>query len=582
MIQKLSLWTLTRHMMTYTKSYLFIFVLAILLMGIDILFSVGSTWIQEIFIDTIDQGSLEKLLFFVRFGLAVGIGCLLMMVIQFILKNMSIAYISRDFSLDFFEECNKIPLLKANRFSSGDLVNRINKDAPAASDIIHYLIFNIVFHILTTAVVFIYLVRIDWLVALLALIGGPISFFIGKFFDKKIRAITVDVQRKDADVRNLLQEIVQELKVVKSLRVEKSMEDKYHLQREQQNKLFLKRALLTAGREQSSELSFHTIAYASAFLIAATAIRGELTPGEVLAFLFLTMRLMGPFLGISQMWGELQKSLGAGDRVFKIGHLLHRHEEKDTESQPMRQTPAASAQALQIANGIFSYQENKPLFQQLNLTIDAGSSVAVVGPSGSGKSTLAKLCSGLYELDSGSINIFGQSFDENSEKIKEKIAYVSQSSYLFSGTIRENIELGNKDQVTMEEVMEAAQLANAHQFIEGFHQQYETAIKERGSSLSGGQRQRIALARAFIRHAPLVILDEVTSALDQESERLVSKSIAELIESGTTVLFVTHNLSLAQQADRILVVDNGKIVEDGKHESLLDLKRLYNKLYHQN
>lgn len=565
-------------MMKYSKPYSFIFILATLLISIDILFSVGNTWIQQFFINLIDEGSLERLLTFVQISLAVGLGCLAMMVIQFILRNYTISYISRDFTLDFFEECNKIPLLEANRYSSGDLVNRINKDAPAASEIIDFLVFNILFHILMSAVVFIYLARIDLLLALLALIGGPASFLIGKLFDMKIRSVTVEAQKKDADVRNILQEMMQGVKVVKSLCIEKIMHRKYTVERDKQNKLFMKRALLTSFREQSIEFSFNAIAYTCTFFVAVAAIQNEITPGQVLAFLFLTMRLMGPFLGIAQMWSSLQMALGAGDRVDKIGNLFKNKDENDIDVEADQSVSNFTSPAIQIANGKFSYQKDKELFNHFNLTIDSGSSVAIVGPSGSGKSTLAKLCGGLYELDSGNMEIFGQSLNENQEKVRSNIAYVPQTPYLFSGTIVENIELGSKENTTMNDVIEASNLANANGFIATLDQQYDTAIREKGSSLSGGQRQRIALARAFIRNAPIIILDEVTSALDNESENLISQSILQLLDRGSTVLFITHNLSLAQKADRIIVMENGQIVEDGDHESLLSLKGLYAQL----
>lgn len=565
-------------MMNYSKPYLFIFILAILFISIDIIFSVGNTWIQQFFINLIDEGSLEKLMTFVQISLAIGLGCLAMMIIQFLLRNYTISYISRDFTLKFFEECNKIPLLEANKYSSGDLVNRINKDAPAASHIIDFLVFNILFHILMSVVVFIYLARIDFFLALLALIGGPSSFLIGKLFDMKIRSVTVDAQKKDADVRNILQEMMQGLKVVKSLCIEKTMHRKYKVERNKQNKLFMKRALLTSFREQSIELSFNAIAYTCTFFVAVAAIRNEITPGQVLAFLFLTMRLMGPFLGIAQMWSSLQMALGAGDRVYKIGNLFKNKDESDISVESDQSVSDRTNAAIKIVDGTFSYQKDKELFNHFNLTVGTGKSVAIVGPSGSGKSTLAKLCGGLYELDSGNIEIFGHSLNDNKEKVRSKIAYVPQTPYLFSGTIKENIELGSIEDMTMNDVIEASSLANSNDFIDTLDQQYDTSIRERGSSLSGGQRQRIALARAFVRKAPLIILDEVTSSLDNESENLVSKSILQLLDRGTTVLFITHNLSLAQKADRIIVMDKGQIVEDGDHESLLSFNGLYAQL----
>lgn len=557
-----SLFTLSRHMVKYARPYSFLFVLAIVLMGVDIFFSVGNTWIQQYFIDIIHLGQFSELFFLVKLSLAVGVGCLAMMVIQFILRHVSTSYLSRDFSLAFFEQCNHSPLIEIQKYTTGDIMNRINKDAPAASNVIHFLVFDILFHISMCTVVFIYLARIDLFLALLALFGGPVAFGIGKLFDKEMRKVTADVQKKDAEVRSFLQEIVQGIPFVKSMRLEEGVLRKYGFERKKQNTFIVKQSLLSSGMNQSIEFSFHAIAYTCAFFVAAAAIRGVLTPGQVLAFLFLTMRLMGPFLQISQFWNEIQKSLGSGDRVFEIRNMLT---EKETNRKPMIESrPSSSDIALQIKNGSFSYEKGKPLFKNLNLTIHTGESVAIIGPSGSGKSTLAKICCGLYELDHGQLEIMGQRFHSNSEETKNNIAYVPQDPYLFTGSIRDNIEIGCKHKVTMEEIKEAASLANALDFINRFEHQFDTVIKEKGSSLSGGQRQRIALARALIRKAPLIILDEVTSALDHESRRFDTQSILELLESGTTVVFVTHELPLAQKADRIIVMDNGEIVEE-KH-----------------
>lgn len=574
MNQRVHVLTLTKHAAAYVKGFLFVFVLAMVLMGVDLFFSVGNVWIQQYFIDLIGQGRFTDLFALVKMSLAVGIGCLAMMIIQFMLKHISLGYLERDVSLDFFEHCNKVPLLRLQKFSSGDVIHRINKDTSAAANILHILVFDIIFNILMCTVVFIYLARMDLMLALLALLGGPITFLIPTLFNKTIRQCARDVQRKDAQLRNLLQEIVQEVKFIKTLRAEERILTAVHVERKKHHQLIMKQSTLLSGMNQAVEFSFHAIAYTCAFFVAMAAIRGVLTPGQVLSFLFLTMRLMGPFLGISQLWGDIQKALASGDRLFELGRIKR----EVSEAPTIQNDRSPFEAALQIKNGSFSFDGERPFIHNLNLTIRRGSSVAIIGSSGSGKSTLLKICCGLYPLAEGQLDLFGEPYDLDREGTKEKIAYVPQEPYVFVGSIRNNIELGCGYPITMDDVAEAALHANATEFINELGNQFDTVVKEKGSSLSRGQRQRIALARAWVRKAPLVILDEVTSALDYESERLVSESIFELLESGTTVIFATHHLWLAQQADRIIVMENGSIAEDGSPEELTNRNGLYAKL----
>ncbi|WP_199622067.1 ABC transporter ATP-binding protein [Paenibacillus alkalitolerans] len=211
------------------------------------------------------------------------------------------------------------------------------------------------------------------------------------------------------------------------------------------------------------------------------------------------------------------------------------------------------------------------------MTVEHGETVAVVGPSGSGKTTLARLCCGLYQPDKGTVSVYGRSLREELDEARKMLTYVPQLPYLFSGTIRDNIAFGT-DGASEEDIKKAARLAGADSFIAKLPDGYDTALGEHGSTISGGQRQRIAIARAFLRKAPLLILDEATSALDNESEQLIQQSMDRLMQ-GRTTLVIAHRLSTVRNATRIIVMDNGRIAEQGDHDTLMAHNGLYARLY---
>ncbi|MEL7145748.1 MAG: ATP-binding cassette domain-containing protein, partial [Bacteroidota bacterium] len=298
---------------------------------------------------------------------------------------------------------------------------------------------------------------------------------------------------------------------------------------------------------------------------------GTLTPDEFIVFVGGYTQLLSPAKAISNSLSNIQRGIAAGERVFEITDS-HKEMEVGQHATIVKDL----RKGIEIKNVHFAYEEEKVL-QDINLTVEKGQTIALVGPSGSGKSTLADLIPRFYDVTEGEILIDGQNVKEYSlNSLRQLMGIVTQESILFNDTIFNNIAFGQPS-ASMEQVIEAAKIANAHEFIEVLENGYHTNIGERGSKLSGGQKQRLSIARAVLKNPKILILDEATSALDSESEKLVQQAIDNLMRNRTSIV-IAHRLSTIQNADEIVVLQHGKILQRGKHEELLATDGLYRKL----
>lgn len=570
-----------RRLISYAKPYRIGFIIAILLLSAKLVMDVGFAAVQQVFIDTINSSNMDAL---TRVTVICAIACVIIICCLMLQQYFRFVMQSRmawDIRAKLFDKSHRIPFRHIQSMHSGDLTSRNNKDAGFAIGMINSIVYDLGYNLLLCFVSFLYLASMDVWIALLALGSGPLVFLSGRFFDRKLRKLSTEIYAKEAELRGILQETLQGMKIVRAFSLEEILLQKYAIEREKLRKMQLRRSILNGLLWQSSAFINNLIMVLCAVLIALSALRGGTTAGEVLAFLILMGRVQWPFVHMSQTWGGVQEALGAAERVFDILDAPDEGADHNSSEHTSSSVTSDGVAALHIQDVHYKYSaindNESPLFTGVNLHIQHGETIAIVGPSGSGKTTLVRLCCGLYEPNAGSISIYGKSVHDQLEEARAMITYVPQTPYLFTGTIRENIAFGSS--IASEgDIQEAACFAGAEEFITKMPNGYDTVLGEHGSTLSGGQRQRIAIARAFLRNAPLLLLDEATSALDNESERMVQQSLDLLMKNRTT-LVIAHRLSTVREASRIIVLDQGTIVEDGTHDSLLEMNGLYAELY---
>ena len=412
-----------------------------------------------------------------------------------------------------------------------------------------------------------------WKLTLLTLVIVPLVVFTIRFFGSRLRGAGHRVQGKMADITALLEESVSGIRIIRSFNREEFEIERFMEQNDSNFWALMSTVRLTALLTPFIQFFAAIAVTAIIWYGGMSVIDGEMTAGSLIAFLIYAINLANPVRRISEIYGDIQKSLAAADRVF---------ETLDTEPDVKAKPDAIELPKVQgeiCFNHVnFSYDEDHPALIDFNLDVKPGEVVALVGPSGAGKSTVTNLLPRFYDVTDGSITIDGTDIrDVTFSSLRQQIGLVPQETMLFNASIRENILYGRLD-ATDEEIELAAKAANAEEFILQLPQGYDTLVGDRGNSLSGGQRQRIAIARAILKDPRILILDEATSALDTESEKIVQVALERLME-GRTSIVIAHRLSTIRDADKIVVIDHGRIVEEGTHTGLLNKGGLYAHLH---
>ena len=472
---------------------------------------------------------------------------------------------------------NHLQALSARFYANnqvGQVISRVIIDVEQTKDFILTGLMNIWLDCITIIIALSIMFFLDVKLTLAALFIFPFYILTVYVFFGRLRKLTRERSQALAEVQGFLHERVQGISVVKSFAIEDNEAKNF----DKKNTNFLTRALKHTRWNAYSFAAINTVTDIGPIIVigvgAYLAISGSITVGTLAAFVGYLELLFGPLRRLVASFTTLTQSFASMDRVFQLID-----EDYDIKNGVGAQPIEIKQGRIDIDHVSFQYNDNEaPILKDINLSIEKGETVAFVGMSGGGKSTLINLIPRFYDVTSGQILIDGHNIkDFLTGSLRNQIGLVQQDNILFSDTVKENILLG-RPTATDEEVVEAAKMANAHDFIMNLPQGYDTEVGERGVKLSGGQKQRLSIARIFLNNPPILILDEATSALDLESESIIQEAL-DVLSKDRTTLIVAHRLSTITHADKIVVIENGHIVETGTHRELIAKQGAYEHLY---
>jgi len=548
--------------------------LAAMLLLLSSLLTLALPWAIRWLVDTVfvnrDLSQLNRIafgllgLFVLQMGLSVGNTYLLARIGQRLIA---------DLRLSIHERVQNLPLRFFAERRTGEIVSRVSSDVTIVQTALTDTPISFLGQVVTLVGGLTLMVVMNSRLTLLILALIPPLILIGMLFGRRLERLSTAVQDRLADSTVALEEMLSGIRVVKSF-----AREKYEAERFQRH---VESAFATAmSRARVRAVFVPLISFAGfgalTFLLwygGRQVILGTLTPGELVAFLVYMMMVAGPMASFAGLYAQMREALGAGRRVFEL---------LDTPAEPLDAPGAIQPGRLRgevrFLDVRFGYEGVRPVLQDISLAVEPGEVMAVVGPSGVGKTTLVNLIPRFYDPTAGRIEIDGQDIRRlDLRGLRQQIGLVPQETFLFGGTVGENIAYGRPG-ASQAEIVAAAQAANADEFVAGFPDGYETVVGEKGAKLSMGQRQRLTIARVLLKDPRILVLDEATSSLDTESERLVQEALERLMH-GRTTFVIAHRLTTIQRADRIIALQDGRIVEQGPHEELVKRGGLYQHLW---
>jgi subfamily B ATP-binding cassette protein MsbA len=481
--------------------------------------------------------------------------------------------VANDLRLKTYHHLQRLSLGYYNTHETGTLLSTITTDIATIQSFASSSTLDILVDMLTIVSMLGLMFWLNWDFTLIALAVTPFMLFFISRFKKAVKKATHQVRKEQADIVAVVQQGLESMQAVKAFGREEM---------EQQALADVSHATVAAAlkarrvKSMLSPIVTITVAFCTAIVLwrgAALILKEAMTVGALTVYLSYLSKFFKPVKDLATTTNAIAQ---AGVGVERIQAIL------DTDAilpeHPDAIEPGSVKGDITFEHVAFGYAADEPVLKDVNFTIEAGQLVGVVGPTGSGKSTVVSLIPRFYDVDKGSVKIDGRDVrDYKIHPLRDQVGYVLQDTVLFRGTILENIAFGRPN-ATRDEIVEAAKLANADEFIARMPKGYETMVGERGSTLSGGQRQRIGIARVMVRKSPILLLDEPTAALDSESEKLVIEALERLMK-GRTVITIAHRLSTIRDADKIIVISGGVVAESGNHDQLMALNGIYAELH---
>ncbi len=562
------------RLLHYAKPYWIMFIAAIIC---TIIYSGLSASITYLIKPILDKGFIDKNMLYIRWIPIVFVGIFVVRGIANFFSNYFMSYIGKSVVMTLRQQIfKKILKLSASYYdgtTSGSLLSSIIYNTAQVSDASTNAVVMMVQNIFLIIGLLVVMFTISWQLTMIVLLAGPVFIFVMRSTNRRQRGGNVKIQDMMGEITHIAEEVIEGYKVVKTFGAQdyeiKKFEAVTRQTRQREMKVVITQGLNTPMVQLIGACAMAAIL----FLATSTVMNMNVTAGGFAAMFAALLSLLSPLKVLTRINATIQQGLAGAQAIFG---LLDQEEEQDTGTQRMERARGE----ISFDHVRFGYRNSeRPVLHDLNFTVNAGESIALVGRSGAGKSSLVSLLTRFYDAQDGDIRIDGVSiYDLRLTDLRDQIAVVSQHVTLFNDTIAHNIAYGRLGNATLEEIEKAAVAAHAMEFIKHLPQGLETRVGEDGLMLSGGQRQRLAIARAILKNAPILILDEATSALDTESERYIQAALDEVMRDRTT-LIIAHRLSTIEKVDRIIVMDQGKIVEMGNHQTLLKKNGIYTKLH---